>query len=310
MQIFFNQQGLVDFNSETINALKEALPFAELSFIPDKNYNAEVIIAYPQQVMKEDLSRYPRLKAIHVLSSGYDELDLELIKGRGIRLFNARATNSVAISEFVIGQILSMNYNLIKYHELQAQKIWHRHLTSKEISGSNALILGAGAIGENLGLRLSAMGVQVHGYRRKNQNQPGFAKITTSIAKVKENLALFDYVIIALPLSEDTKNLIDEDWLSRMKKSALLINVARGSIIDEKALLNALNAETIRGAILDVTVKEPLPIDSPLWEAKNLILTPHVAFYSDKYLANVLSLLVTNLKAYYEDRTVETEIIL
>lgn len=308
MQIYFIPNGLTDFNEETKRYLADALPFARFTFAPERNNNAEIIIGYPTLVLREDLNNYPRLKAIHLLSTGYDELDLEALKSRKIRLFNAKATSSVAIAELVIGQILNMNYNLTVYHKLQDQKIWRRYFTSIELHDSKALILGAGAIGQAIAKRLKALGVTLTGYRRRDIKTPHFSEVYTDISMVKKIVGNFDYVIVALPLSKETKDLIDYSWFKKMSPHALFINIARGEIIVEDDLTKALDEKLIRGAILDVTRKEPLPIDSPLWDEPNVRLTPHVSFYSNRFLDNILKLLITNLENYKNNLPLETEI--
>ncbi|MFA5486003.1 MAG: D-2-hydroxyacid dehydrogenase [Bacilli bacterium] len=308
MQIYFNPTGLTDFSEATKEQLQKALPFANFTFAPNTNYNAEIIIGYPSIVKRENFDEYPRLKAIHLLSTGYDELDLNHLKSRNIRLINARATTSVAISELVLGQILNFNYNLTVYHKLQDQKIWRRYFTSIELQGANALILGAGVIGQSIAKRLKVMGVNVEGYRRRNIKTPHFSKIYTDLAEVKALIPNYDYIIVALPLSKATTNLIDMSWFEKMDKNALFINIARGEIVVEEHLNEALKKDLIRGAILDVTKKEPLPIDSPLWERDNLRLTPHISFYSNRFLDNIISLIITNLEHYHKGQSVETEV--
>lgn len=308
MQIYFNPTGLTDFNEATKAWLQRALPFANFTFAPDRNYNAEIIIGYPSIVKRENFDEYPHLKAIHLLSTGYDELDLELLKGRKVRLINARATTSVAIAELVIGQILNFNYNLTVYHKLQDQKIWRRYYTSIELQGSNALILGAGVIGQSIAKRLKALGVNVEGYRRRDVKTPHFSKIYTDLKSVKKVVGTYDYVIVALPLSSATINLIDYSWFKAMDEKALFINIARGDIVVEEDLSKALDDGLIRGAILDVTKKEPLPIDSPLWEKEHLRLTPHISFYSNRFLDNIIKLIITNLSNLKEGLSLETEV--
>jgi len=308
MQIYFNPTGLTDFSEATKERLQRALPYANFTFAPNTNYNAEIIIGYPSIVKRENFDEYPRLKAIHLLSTGYDELDLNHLKSRNIRLINARATTSVAISELVLGQILNFNYNLTVYHKLQDQKIWRRYFTSIELQGANALILGAGVIGQSIAKRLKGLGVKVEGYRRRNVKTPHFSKIYTDLDEVKALIPHYDYIIVALPLSKATTNLIDMSWFEKMDKNALFINIARGEIVVEEHLNEALKQEMIRGAILDVTKKEPLPIDSPLWERENLRLTPHISFYSNRFLDNIISLIITNLESYHHGVNIETEV--
>lgn len=308
MKIYFIPTGLTDFNEETKARLQAALPFASFIYPPSVDYNAEIIIGYPSLVNRENLNEYPRLKAIHLLSTGYDELDLEFLKARGIRLINAKATTSVAIAELVIGQILNMNYNLTVYHKLQDQKIWRRYFTSIELTNSKALILGAGVIGQSIAKRLKALGVTLTGYRRRSIKTPHFHELYTDLNEIKAKLPSFDYVIIAMPLSKETRDLFDYSWFKLLAPHALLINIARGELIVEEDLHRALSEKLFRGAILDVTRKEPLPIDSPLWELDNLRLTPHIAFYSNRFLENIITLIIANVQNYHLGRPLETEV--
>lgn len=310
MQIYFNQVGLTDFNEQTKAFLRHALPFAQFTFAPEVNYQAEMIVCYPPHLNKLALEDFPRLKVIHLLSTGYDELDLESLKARGIRLINARATSSVAIAEYVIGQILNMNYNLTTYHDLQAQKIWRRHYTSIELEQSRVLILGAGAISLSLAARLKAFHARVTTYRQQKKIENHVDEVLTNLSDVKKILHAFDYVVCALPSSVETRNLIDKSWFTAMHKDALFINIARGDLVVEEDLITAIKNNRIRGAILDVTRKEPLPMDSPLWELPNVVLTPHISFYSNRYLDNVLSLFITNLNQYHNQLPIETEVTL
>lgn len=308
MQIYFNQIGLTDFNEQTKAFLRNAFPAVTFTFAPEINYQAEIIVSYPQPIKKLNLTDFPRLKVIHLLSVGYDELDIDYLKLRGIRLFNARATSSVAIAEYIIGQILNVNYNLTTYHDLQAQKIWRRHFTSIELDQSRVLILGAGAISLSLAARLKGFHAHITTYRQQQKIESNVDEVMTDLAEVKDALHTFDYIVLALPSTNETRNLLDASWFKAMNERALLINIARGDLVVEEDLIVALKENQIRGAILDVTRKEPLPMDSPLWELPNVVITPHISFYSNRYLDNVLSLFITNLNQYLAHLPIETEI--
>lgn len=308
MQIYFNHNGLTDFNEETKHFLKMELSSVSFTFAPEINYNAEIIVSYSMTLVNLNLDDFPRLKMIHLLNTGYEELDLSYLKKRNIRLINARATSKVAIAEFVIGQILNMNYNFTLYHDFQDQKIWRRHYTSIELEDSTCLIIGAGAIGQAIAKRLKAFNVKSSCYRRKPGKTPNFANVYTDLDEVKALLPSFDYVIMALPSTPETRKMINYNWFKKMNPNALFINIARGDLIIEDDLSKALSNNLIRGAILDVTTKEPLPIDSPLWEQERVLITPHISFYSDKYLENVITLLISNLQKYFNGRRIPTEI--
>ncbi len=308
MKIVLVTTGVRDLTSTKIDYLKSMLPHISFSTSLPYDFEAEIIIGYPGAVLELGLNNFPHLKAIQLLSVGYDTLDLVYLKQRSIRLFTAYQTSSTSISEFVIGQILNLNYELSFYKQKQSMNEWFPRYKAIGLLGSKALILGAGAIGSALAKRLSVFGVDVTGFRKTPTIPPHFADIYTDLADVKANLETFDYIISALPLSKETTNLINYSWFKNMKKSAVFINVARGAIVNETDLIRAINEELIRGAILDVVQTEPLPASSPLWALPNVFLTPHISYYNNQNIDNLLALLVTNLTRYLKHEQIQGEI--
>lgn len=310
MKIALITTGVRDFSDSKVNYLKAALPDVTFSCSPEVDFAAEMIIGYPGALLALSLSNFPHLKAIQLLSVGYDTLDLAYLKARSIRLFTAYQTSSTAISEFVIGQILNVNYELSFYKQKQAEKEWYPCYNARGLLGAQALILGTGAIGGALAQRLSSFGVSVTGFRRNPAIPPHFVAVYTDLANVKANLSEFDYIISALPLSKETTNLIDYSWFLKMKKSALFINVARGALVNKSDLERALNEVLIRGAILDVMTAEPLPRSSTLWELPNVFITPHIAYYNNQTIDNIIALLVSNIQRYLVGEPIQGEISL
>ncbi len=308
MKIVLLTAGLKDLTTSKLDYLKSSLPVVSFSTAAPYDLDAEIIIGYPGPILALNLNDFPLLKVIHLLSVGYDTLDLEALKKRSIRLLTAHDTSSAAISELVIGQILNVNYELFKYKEQQNKKEWRPHYNALGLSDSKVLILGTGAIGSSLALRLNAFEVNVTGFRKSAAIPPHFAAIYTDLAKVKANLSAFDYVINTLPLSSETTNLIDYSWFSKMKENALFINVARGAVVNENDLEIALDRGMIRGAIVDVVRSEPLPPSSLLWEKPNVFITPHIAYYNNQTIDNIIALLISNVKSFIANEAILGEI--
>jgi D-2-hydroxyacid dehydrogenase (NADP+) len=242
-----------------------------------KAYDAEVIVAMPQFVKPEILERFINLKWIQLLTAGFNTVDLEYICKRGIIITYAKDVFSIQIAEDVFSKILFLNRNLPVFHEQQKLSLWRYQKVNHELYGSTVGIIGTGSIGTEVAKRMKAFGATVIGYKRSFAHLPYYDQILYGEEGLHQLLSSSDYVIVSCPLSKETYHLIDHKAFQLMKKSAVIINVARGEIIDQEALIFALKSEAIRGAGLDVTTPEPLPESSQLWHLKNVIITPHNA---------------------------------
>jgi phosphoglycerate dehydrogenase-like enzyme len=182
----------------------------------------------------------------------------------------------------------------------QSWHIWERW-RQKLIWGKTAGIIGIGPIAEDLALRCSAFGVRVIGVSDTRSQAANFDKIVPR-SRLKEVAAESDFLIVLVPLSAQTHHLIDEAVFNAMKSTGVLINLARGPVVDEKALVRALQDGRIGGAALDVFEAEPLPNESPLWDMPNVIVTPRIGGMSDVYAEQVLPLVVHNVRCYLDGR--------
>jgi phosphoglycerate dehydrogenase-like enzyme len=178
------------------------------------------------------------------------------------------------------------------------QGIWHPIRREPELYESTVGILGTGSIGQTIASRLKAFNTHNIGYRQTKESVPFFDEIVSDEEGLIHLLKQSDYVIITLPLSEKTKHMIDKEKLSYLKKNAVLINVARGDIIDQEALVECLKKGSIRGAGLDVTTPEPLPPNHELWALPNVLITPHNSSSSPKLLSRLVELMDDNLTRY------------
>jgi phosphoglycerate dehydrogenase-like enzyme len=213
------------------------------------------------------LAQMPRLAIVQSISAGTEALAPWVPEG--VTLCSARGVRDVAVAEWVLAAILAMEKRLPEFMRRQADHEWTHELV-QEIAGKRALVVGYGSIGRCLGERLTALGVQVEGVA---------AVAREGVHGTQELPALLgtaDVVVLLVPLTPDTHGMFDSAMLSRMRPGALLVNAARGSVVDTEALLAQLQAGRIRAA-LDVTDPEPLPRDHELWDAPGLLLTPHLA---------------------------------
>ncbi len=215
----------------------------------------------------ELMSRMPRLRVVQTLSAGVDRL-VGLVPA-GVTLCDAGGTRDVPVAEWVLAAILASTKDLGELRDRQREHRWEWR-RSCELAGSSVLILGYGAIGAAVEARLAPFDVEIIRVARRARRG------VHSADELQSLLGLADIVVVLLPLTPATTGLLDADLLARLRPGALLVNAARGPIVDTAALLELLQAERIRAA-LDVTDPEPLGADHPLWDAPGLLLTPHLA---------------------------------
>jgi D-2-hydroxyacid dehydrogenase (NADP+) len=233
----------------------------------------------------------------------------ELIE-RGIALTNGAGIASNAIAEQAIALMLAFCRNLHVALRLQVEARWDRPAVMagagtplRELRESRVAVLGLGPIGRTIAEDVAALGATVRGLRRHPPTAapPPFEAIVGP-AGLDELLGWGDFVVLAVPHTAETDRLIGRREIGLMRPEAYLINIARGSVVDEGALVEALERGGLAGAGLDVFVEEPLPATSPLWHLPNVILTPHVAGATPQYLDRALGIFMDNLRRYLDGR--------
>ncbi|MBD2410430.1 hydroxyacid dehydrogenase [Nostoc calcicola FACHB-389] len=243
------------------------------------------------------LAAAPRLRWQQSPSAGVNHILTPNFLQRDITLTNGAGVHAIPISEFVLAFMLYHAKNLRKLQTLQDEHTWVRGVFLEELADATLLIIGTGNIGQAIASRAKAFGVQVWGSRRHPEPLPNFDKVVGA-DEWRSLLPAADYVVIATPLTPETKGLIDEVALRSMRPSAYLINIARGAIVDETALLTALREGWIAGAGLDTVAIEPLPPESPLWSLPNAFITPHCSALSPRLRERIAALFIDNLKRY------------
>lgn len=254
-------------------------------------------------VTPELLARAPGLVWVHALSAGVDRLvAIEPLRTTDrIVLTNSRAAHGPAIADHVMGMLLTFTRNLRFYEQAQSQARWSREAPpapSVALQGRTMLIAGLGGIGTAVGERAHAFGMKVIATRRTDAPSPDFVQRTGRSADLLAMLPEADVVVICVPLTPETEGLFDARAFEAMKPGAILINIARGKVVNTDALIAALGSGRLAGAGLDVTDPEPLPADHPLWKMPNVIITPHVAADAELTDERVLELFEENIRRF------------
>ncbi len=217
-------------------------------------------------------------------------------------LCNGGGLHATCIPEHVMGQMLVLARNFHEALRLQSEREWNRFgvilhgAGVRELRDSNLALLGAGPIGQHLIPLARAFGMRVRVLRRDPSKAVEGAEAVVGADVLHDLLGWADFVVLAMPLTEDTRGMIDAAALAAMKPSAFLINVARGEVVDDEALVAALHEKRIAGAALDVFDPEPLPANHPFWKAPNLVLTPHISGYTPRYFELAMELFEDNLQ--------------
>jgi phosphoglycerate dehydrogenase-like enzyme len=267
------------------------------------------------------LARAPRLTWVHSASAGVERALTPAARERGLVITNARGVFSRPIAEYVLMMILAVSRRLPGLLELQRERTW-QPLEGVELRDVTVGIVGLGSIGRAVGALATAFGCRVVAVRRRSEQgtgsshtadlaggsqagaseEPSFGELMLDRVggpdSLPQLLAESDFVVLAAPLTPETEDMIDAAALAAMKPSAWLINVARGRLVDERALLNALRDGHLGGAVLDTFRDEPLPPTSPFYDLPNVIVTPHTSWSSGRVLDRSVELFCDNLRRY------------
>lgn len=238
----------------------------------------------------------PSLQWVSTLYAGLDAFPIADLAARGVTVTNGVGINAVAVAEYAVMGVLVAAKRFDQVVRAQDRKDWLKDAPGKvELFETDALVIGYGAIGRLIGDRLAAFGVNVTGVTRSGRD----ATLTPDAWRAR--LGDYDWVVLAAPSTDATKAMIGADELAAMKSSAWLVNIARGDMIDDRALIAALESGSIAGAVLDPTDPEPLPAGHALWSAPNTIVTMHLSGRSQtKMFARAAALFLDNLTAFRE----------
>lgn len=249
-----------------------------------------------------------KLRWLHSTAAGVGQLMYPELRASGIEVTNASGVHMVPMAEHILGMLVAMARRFPDCFLYQQrarwaqQELWDSPVRPRELHGQVLLLIGFGAIGRAVAKAVRPLGMRVWAVTRSGQGDTALAERILPASKLHEGLREADFVILAAPETPETRKMIGAPELACMKPSAYFMNVARGTLVDEPALIAALERRAIAGAALDVALQEPLPPESPLWKLDNAFITPHMSAVSEHLWTRQTDLLLTNLERWFTGR--------
>ena len=260
----------------------------------------------------------PNLAWVHTHSSGADRYIFGEMRSRGVRVTTSTGTNAEPVAQTALAAVLMLGRQFLQLLAAQRQQQWKPLLNRPDVHdlrGRTAMVVGLGPVGQEIARLLKAVGMTVVGVTRNtNSAHPvGDAGAKTALdgictyGDMPQHLSRSDYLVLACPLSPLTRHLVNAEALARLPRGAFLVNVARGEVVAQNALLQALQSRQLAGAFLDVFEPEPLAADSPLWQLPNVMVSPHTAGHFAEHAQRVHQLFIHNLQGYLKDEPLRNE---
>lgn len=295
-----NQLENLDKSLDNMNVI-----YCDNKVAPDILEDADIILGNPNPSL---LSYCKKLKLLQLVSAGTNGYPENL--PNGAILANATGGYGLAISEHLLASLLYFMKKLNKYHDNQKQHLWHDEGVVTSVLGSTVLVIGLGDIGGEFAKRVKALGAHTIGVKRTGTDKPDYIDELYYTNDIEKLLPKADVVALCLPSTSETDGLMSQEYINLMKNGSILLNVGRGSAIDQTALSNALKSGHLRGASIDVTTPEPLPEDHFLWDTPNLLITPHVSGsnHLEETFNRILELALHNIDAVYSGGALKSEV--
>jgi phosphoglycerate dehydrogenase-like enzyme len=293
-------------------AIRRRWPEMHVVHLPDYDRLAEelpdtdIFVGY--SLRAEQLAAAGKLKWLHSTAAGVSQLMFPELRDSGIVVTNPSGVFSIPMAEHAMGLMIALARNFPDSvrgqdrREWVQQQLWDKPQRLTELNGQILLIIGFGSIGREVARRARTFGMRIQGVTRSGRGDRTLAERVIAVQELDQLLPEADYVLISAPETFETKHMIGAAQLARMKRGARLINVGRGSLLDETALFCALESGALGGAAIDVTQVEPLPRESRLWQAPNLLLTPHTSAVSDRLWERQSALLLELLEQWFAGR--------
>ena len=267
--------------------------------------DASIMITNKCRIDRNVIDALPALRYIGVLATGYDNIDVAYCKERGIAVSNIPAYSTESVVQAFFGLLIELYAGIGMHADTVKEGEWSRvsdycyyKKQTHELFGKTLGIIGFGRIGRRIGEVAAAFGMEVLAYARHRR----FEEKDFRYATLDELYAESDIISLNCPLTKENAGMINADSIAKMKPSAVIVNTARGGLINEADLADALNSGRIRGAALDVLAKEPAREDNPLLTAKNTVITPHIAWATVEARSRLMQIAADNLAAYLEGR--------
>jgi D-2-hydroxyacid dehydrogenase (NADP+) len=272
--------------------------------LPAELPDTDIFVGF--NLLPKQIAVAPKLKWIHVTSAGVAQLMRPDVKAAGVTITNARGIHAIPMAEHTLGAMLALArrfQDTVHYQdatEWAQEPIWQSR--PSELHGAALLIVGFGAIGIEIARRARVFGMRVEAVTRSGRGDTTLADRIYPASQLLQALPQADYIVLAAPDTPESQGMIGAREFKAMKRSAHLVNIARGALVDESSMIEALERGAIAGAALDVAEKEPLPPESPLWKLKNVFITPHTSAVSGLLWPRQTELLIENLERWFSGR--------
>lgn len=273
----------------------------ELIYIQDERIPLEEQGINPKEIegiicnglfLYNEISDFKSLQYIQLTSAGFDRVPMNYIKEHSIEIHNARGVYSIPMAEFAVGGVLQLYKQSKFFYKNQKEHCWVKNRDIVELFGKTVCIVGCGSVGAECAKRFKAFDCKILGVDLYPKIDERYVSMV-SLADLDKALSISDIVILTVPLTEETRHLMNAQRLNNMKIGAVLVNISRGAVVDNEALMNVL--PKFSGAVLDVFEKEPLSKKNPLWEMENVIVTPHNSFVGNGNRERLQGLIIENL---------------
>ncbi len=282
------------------------LPYGNEDEAPAGLDTAEAMFCWPSiRILDKLVANAPKLRWLHTGSAGVERILSPTVRGReGLIITDSGPAFESIIPEFVMARILSVARHLPEFAAQQQRHEW-KDIRQQDILGSTMGIIGLGPIGRGVAKLAKAFGMCTLGFRRTQAPVENVDEVLTTPDGLLQLLSKSDFVVLAAALTEESRSLIGASQLAAMKPTAWIVNIARGALIDEDALLDALQSDRIGGACLDVFVKEPLPSDHPFWDLHNVQISPHDSPDTDSLRSRQIAIFTANLERFVRNEPLD-----
>lgn len=316
--IFTNKTGVRgEITPKEIQRISETVPDAQIYLaessqeLIDAAFDADILLCWTTfggHYIAEKYTLWDKnLKWIHSLSAGIEGMMCtQTGQIPNLRYSTSSGIHGIPMAEHTLTLMLMLTHKFPALIKSQTQKQWERPYPD-ELYGKTLAIIGAGRIGQLIAKRAKAFDMNVIGVKQTPITLPNFDAVLPS-TQVDDALRLADFVVLTIPASSENKKFMNADRFHAMKRTAYFLNVGRGMCCDQEALIAALKEGSIAGAALDVTIPEPLPADSPLWEMENVIITPHVSAETPKYMERAIEQFCRNIPLFLEGKPLIAEV--
>lgn len=308
--LYCHRPQIVSQHQSTVASFFAAnLPAWQLRFVSSSDEigeyeSAEILIAPAAPWVKDKIARLPNLKWLHFTGSGVDALSADWRPSAGLLMSTSAGVNADAIAEYVLGGLIYLAKCFDVFRMQQENRRWARRWLP-ELTGRSIVIVGVGRVGQAVCRLTAALGMVATGVAKRVKPVDGFEAVV-GLEQLDKVLATATAVVLAVPLTTETRGLFDRLRFSGMPEGCIFINVSRGEVVVEADLADALARGKLRGAVLDVFENEPLPPSSPLWGLPNVLITPHVAGTTDRYVERMLDIFQDNVRQLCESGTLVT----